>query len=86
MSLIKKIIPGALIALSLTSCNNMAQENNEFNYIVDRFADIEVLRYKVPEFENLSLQQKKLIYFLSEAAILGRDILTDQNCKYNLLK
>ena len=84
MSIIKKIIPGALIALSLTSCNNMAQENNEFNYIVDRFADIEVLRYKVPEFENLSLQQKKLIYYLSEAAILGRDILTDQNCKYNL--
>ena len=84
MSIIKKIIPGALIALSLTSCNNMAQENNEFNYIVDRFADIEVLRYKVPEFENLSLQQKKLIYFLSEAAIMGRDILTDQNCKYNL--
>ena len=83
MSLIKKFIPGALIALSLTSCN-MSQENNEFNYIVDRFADIEVLRYKVPEFENLSLQQKKLIYFLSEAAILGRDILTDQNCKYNL--
>lgn len=84
MSFIKSIIPGvALVALSLTSCNNMAQEN-EFNYIVDRFADIEVLRYKVPEFENLSLQQKKLIYFLSEAAILGRDILTDQNCKYNL--
>lgn len=62
----------------------MSQEKNEFNYNVDRFADIEVLRYKVPEFENLSLQQKKLIYFLTEAAILGRDILTDQNCKYNL--
>lgn len=83
MSIIKKIIPGALIALSLTSCN-MSQEKNEFNYNVDRFADIEVLRYKVPEFENLSLQQKKLIYFLTEAAILGRDILTDQNGKYNL--
>ena len=83
MSIIKKIIPGALIALSLTSCNDMAQEQ-EFNYVVDRFADIEVLRYKVPEFENLTLQQKKLIYFLSEAAIVGRDILTDQNCKYNL--
>ncbi len=83
MSIIKKIIPGALIALSLTSCNDMAQEQ-EFNYIVDRFADIEVLRYKVPEFENLTLQQKKLIYYLSEAAIVGRDILTDQNCKYNL--
>lgn len=62
----------------------MSQEKNEFNYNVDRFADIEVLRYKVPEFENLSLQQKKLIYFLTEAAILGRDILTDQNGKYNL--
>ena len=83
MSIIKKIIPGALIALSLTSCNDMAQEQ-DFNYVVDRFADIEVLRYKVPEFENLTLQQKKLIYYLSEAAIVGRDILTDQNCKYNL--
>ena len=83
MSFIKSIIPGALIALSLTSCNDMAQET-EFNYVVDRFADVEVLRYKVPEFENLSLQQKKLIYYLSEAAIVGRDILTDQNCKYNL--
>ena len=83
MSFIKSIIPGALIALSLTSCNDMAQET-EFNYVVDRFADVEVLRYKVPEFENLTLQQKKLIYYLSEAAIVGRDILTDQNCKYNL--
>ena len=82
MLLIKKFIPGALVALTLSS-SAMAQDNN-FNYIVDRFADIEVLRYKVPEFENLSLQQKKLIYHLTEAAILGRDILTDQNCKYNL--
>lgn len=82
MSIIKKIIPGALVALTLSS-SAMAQDNN-FNYIVDRFADIEVLRYKVPEFEKLSLQQKKLIYFLTEAAIMGRDILTDQNCKYNL--
>ena len=82
MSLIKKIIPGAVVALALSS-SAMAQNNN-FNYNIDRFADIEVLRYKVPGFENLSLQQKKLIYFLSEAAITGRDILTDQNCKYNL--
>lgn len=82
MSIIKKFIPGALVALTLSS-SAMAQDNN-FNYIVDRFADIEVLRYKVPEFEKLSLQQKKLIYVLTEAAIMGRDILTDQNCKYNL--
>lgn len=56
----------------------------EFNYVNDRFADIEVLRYKVPGFEELSLNQKQLIYYLTEAALWGRDILWDQNCKYNL--
>ncbi len=58
--------------------------NEKFNYVTDRFADIEVLRYKVPGFEELSLNQKKLIYYLTEAAISGRDILWDQNNKYNL--
>jgi len=78
-----KLISGALIAFSISS-TAMATENKGFEYVVDRFADIEVLRYKVPEFENLSLQQKTLIYYLTEAAITGRDILTDQNGKYNL--
>lgn len=54
------------------------------DWSVDRFADIEVLRYEVPCFEQLSLQQKCLIYHLTEAALWGRDILWDQNCKYNL--
>lgn len=56
-----------------------------FNYNVDQFADVQILRYKVPGFETLSLDQKKLIYFLSQAALQGRDILFDQNYKYNLL-
>ncbi|WP_290392964.1 hypothetical protein, partial [uncultured Muribaculum sp.] len=60
----------------------MAKDSSDFDYVVDRFADIEVLRYKVPDFENLSLQQKLLIYHLTEAAIAGRDILWDQNGKY----
>ena len=51
---------------------------------MDRFADIEVLRYEVPAFEQLSVQQKCLVYYLTEAALCGRDILWDQNCKYNL--
>lgn len=55
-----------------------------FKYTVDKFADIEILRYRVPDFEKLSLKQKELIYFLSEAALEGRDILFDQNNKYNL--
>jgi len=58
--------------------------NTKFNYVVDQFADVQVLRYKVPGFENLTLPQKKLIYYLSRAAEPGRDILFDQNCKYNL--
>ena len=72
----------ATMAILTTSCTQKA--TNEFNYNVDKFADIEVLRYKVPGFEELSLEQKKLIYFLNEAALQGRDILFDQNGKYNL--
>ena len=72
----------ALAAFSCKTDKNV--ENNQFDYTVDRFADIEVLRYKVPGFENLSLKQKELIYHLTEAALYGRDILTDQNGKYNL--
>ena len=55
-----------------------------FNYHVDRFADIEVLRYEVPGFDELSLNQKKLVYYLTEAALEGRDILFDQNGSNNL--
>ena len=58
--------------------------NNSFNYVVDQFADMQILRYQVPGFEKLTLKQKELIYFLNEAALQGRDILYDQNYKYNL--
>lgn len=57
----------------------------EFFYIVDQFADLQILRYQVPGFENLSLRQKQLLYHLSEAALMGRDILFDQNGRYNLV-
>ena len=73
----------ALLTLA-TSSQAMAKENDNFQYVVDRFADIEVLRYKVPAFEDLSLRQKLLIYHLTEAALAGRDILWDQNGKDNL--
>ncbi|MBQ0061079.1 MAG: dihydrofolate reductase [Bacteroidales bacterium] len=57
---------------------------SEFSYADEKFADLQLLRYRVEGFEQLSLQQKKLIYYLSEAALCGRDILFDQNGKYNL--
>ena len=71
-------------ALSLSASTAMASVNDDFDYTVDRFADIEVLRYKVPDFDKLSLDQKRLVYYLTEAALWGRDILWDQNYKYNL--
>lgn len=83
MSKLTKLLPGALFGLAITT-STMAVDAKDFNYVVDRFADIEVLRYKVPDFESLSLNQKKLVYYLTEAALLGRDILWDQNGKYNL--
>ncbi|MBP7938934.1 MAG: dihydrofolate reductase, partial [Parabacteroides sp.] len=55
-----------------------------FSYEVDKFADLQILRYQVPGFESLTLNQKQLLYHLSQAAIMGRDILFDQNCRYNL--
>ena len=76
----KMIMAAAVAAMSLST---MAQ-NTDFNYHVDRFADIEVLRYQVPGFDKLTLKQKKLVYYLQEAALQGRDILFDQNGKYNL--
>ncbi|MDE6772142.1 MAG: dihydrofolate reductase, partial [Muribaculaceae bacterium] len=68
----------------MISLNAAAVVDKNFNYHVDRFADIEVLRYEVSEFDRLSLNQKKMIYYLSQAAQYGRDIIWDQNGKYNL--
>ena len=51
---------------------------------MEHFADLQILRYEVPGFEELTLQQKELVYFLTEAALQGRDILYDQNGAYNL--
>ena len=56
----------------------------EFQWQIDQFSDLRVMRYQIPGFEELSLDQKKLIYYLSEAALCGRDIVTDQNYKHNL--
>ena len=69
-------------ALALTSCGGASR--SETPWIVDRFDDIKVIRYEVPGFEQLPLEEKELIYYLAEATKCGRDILFDQNFKYNL--
>ena len=79
----KKIIPTLIIG-TMATLPDSADVDKNFNYHVDRFADIEVLRYEVPEFDRLSLQQKTMLYYLAQAAQMGRDIIWDQNGKYNL--
>ena len=86
---IKHIIYTFLLAALLISCKS---ENNqktvkaetEFNHFVEQFADIKVLRYQIPGFEELTLKEKKLVYYLTQAGLAGRDIMWDQNYRYNL--
>ena len=76
----KKFILFGITIIALSAC----QKQQTFNYTVDKFYDLEILRYQVPEFDSLTLQQKTLVYHLTEAALQGRDILYDQNGRYNL--
>jgi dipeptidyl-peptidase-3 len=86
----KKIVVLFATVMAMAGCTGRektAKENmngQEFNYVADKFADLQVLRYRAPGFETLSLKQKQLLYHLSEAALMGRDILYDQNNRYNL--
>lgn len=80
----KKNIIILCAALAVLSGCQKKEQQAEFNYSVDKFYDLEILRYQVPDFDSLSLQQKTLVYYLTEAALQGRDILFDQNCRYNL--
>ncbi|SHE86030.1 dipeptidyl-peptidase-3 [Bacteroides luti] len=76
-----------MIVSFLSSCGNLkkATETDKFDYTVEKFADLQILRYKVHGFDELPLKQKELIYYLSQAALEGRDILFDQNGKYNVI-
>ncbi len=79
-----KKLTSSLLFAAMIALSAKGAEDPNFNYVVDNFADIEVLRYEVPGFKDLSLQQKKMVYYLSQAAQAGRDIIWDQNGKYNL--
>ncbi|MCF8378427.1 MAG: dipeptidyl peptidase 3 [Bacteroidales bacterium] len=80
-----------VIGLLFSACNSEVKmkteeqkQTEDFNYLLEQFADIKIMRYQVPGFEDLSLDQKKLTYYLSQAALCGRDIIFDQNYKNNL--
>ena len=82
----KSLMIGLMGAMTLVACNQEKEKvEDQFNYTVEQFADLQLLRFKVHGFEELPLKQKELVYYLSEAALQGRDILFDQNGKYNLI-
>ena len=78
------------VAALLSACGQGGQkdertaQNEDFHYLMDEFADLKVMRYQVPGWEDLTLRQKEYAYHLSEAAKYGRDITWDQYCKWNL--
>ena len=87
--LVKFFILFSMLTISLIACKNKIKPaievKDDFKYFVEQFEDIRILKYKLPGFEALSLQQKEYVYYLSQAALAGRDILWDQNFRYNLL-
>ena len=84
MKLIAKMFTIAGMAAALVSCADKAAENKEFRFLIDEFADLKIMRYQVPGWDELTLQQKEYVYHLAEAAKYGRDIIWAQNYKHNL--
>ena len=81
MKLLTKMITITGLAAAMVSC---ADKGSEFKYLMDEFADLKIMRYQVPGWDELTLQQKEYVYHLAEASKYGRDIIWMQNCKYNL--
>jgi len=84
MKFITIMITIAGMAAALASCSDKAADNGDFKFLIDEFADIKIMRYQVPGWDALTLQQKEYIYHLSEAAKYGRDIYWAQNSRYGL--
>ncbi|GGI58150.1 dipeptidyl-peptidase 3 family protein [Winogradskyella haliclonae] len=85
---LKSILGIALVASLFLSCDDDKKESipeeQEFSYNVEQFADIKILRYKIPGWENLTLKEQKLVYYLTQAGLAGRDMMWDQNYRHNL--
>tara|TARA_B110000438_G_scaffold134936_1_gene130494 strand:- start:703 stop:2688 length:1986 start_codon:yes stop_codon:yes gene_type:complete len=73
-----------IIIISIYACSSPVKENTSFNFFSEQFSDVKILRYQVPGFENLTLDQKKLVYYLTQAGLSGRNIMYDQNYRHNL--
>ena len=87
---IKSLLIAIFISAILFNCNTdsgnyyVPTSESEFEYKVDEFADLKVIRYQIPGWEELTLKEKKLVYYLTQAGLAGRDIMYDQNYRHNL--
>jgi len=86
---LKSIIGIVLISVFVASCNQEVAEKpsetlDKFDFKVEQFADLKILRYQIPGWDNLSLKEQKLVYYLTQAGLEGRDIMWDQNYRHNL--
>ena len=79
----QKLLKYFLVLFLFISCNN-TNTQDDFQYLTEQFADLKMISYQVPGFESLTLKQKELVYYLSQASLSGRDIIFDQNYKYNI--
>ena len=84
MKNITKMLITLASAAGVMACSQGEKKSSEFKYLIDEFADIKIMRYQIPGWDNLSFKQKEYLYHLSEAAKFGWDIYWDQNCKDNL--
>ena len=87
---LKHILSTVLVIGLLWSCKEKMAENQpveveqKFDYLVDQFADLKILRYQIPGFDEMTLKEKQLIYYMTQAGLAGRDIMWDQNYRHNL--
>ena len=90
--MINKYLSYCLLLFVIFACNPQSEVTNnsadssesEFEYFSEQFADLKIIRYRIPGFDKLTLDQKKLVYYLTQAGLSGRDIMWDQNYRYNL--
>ena len=88
---LKYLISGLMIVIFISSCRQSSPEpstevgtETSFEYVAEQFADLRILRYQIPGFDELTLKEKKLVYYLTQAGLAGRDIMWDQNYRHNL--
>ena len=84
-----KLSLAAFVAIAMVACQapnkeKEAKKTDDFQYLAEQFADLKIIRYQIPGWDELSAKQKELVYYLTQAGLAGRDMMWDQNYRHNL--